>query len=516
MTGGHSNSLFRWCGFIFAFAMGGLGILLVLLLLLSHLSGTAGVGQFLWRQQIVESGLTTLFLVIAVTALSWVVGIPLAWLTGWREQHRRLINFGVLLALAMPGYVAAFGWQSFAGDYGFATRSFGVVLPGFSGFFPAAVLLSLSNFPFVFFAVRAALVNLDPVTLDAARLLGFTPGRAWFRVVLPQLRPALLTSFGLILVHVVGDFGVVGMMGVETLSFRLYTLFSYGNLSWALGLIWILLLIPVVFVLLESFAVSSIRPSLRRRSRPHERAGCERWLLFFPVVLVGFALLPALTGIVGWVFLDPVGAVIGATQILPAAVASLTLAIPVVALAVLTAVVMAWLAWSHEGVFGNISRNLSLLTYSFPPVALALGFLTAGRYLSLSLSFVALFLALSIHFVAEAVNPIRSGLSALSPQIVEAARTLGCSEAGSVLQVVLPLLRRPVGFAMVLVFLEVLKELPLTLILAPPGMSTLATELWALSSEALFAQGAPFAMVLLLISGVLAATLSIAQRRVRS
>jgi len=470
----------------------------------------------------------TLGLAAAVLAATAALALPAAFLVVRTDlRFRRLLSVLLVLPLAVPGYLLAFALLSVGGRYGAAARLTGFELPRLRGFTGALIALTLYNFPYLFLAFRAALRRLDPTLHEAARALGHGPWRAFVNAELPQLRPAFLAGGLIVVLHVLGDFGVVSLMRYETFSVLLY-----GSLSFAPAYAaWIALMmlgtaggfILLEFMLLRGRRFDPAAPGAGRlpRALPLGLVGPPALLglLLFLAVAVG---LPLVTSVY-WAAQPVLGFV--NRGLAEPAVASLTVAVPTALLAAALAVPIARLAVQHRQ-SPHVSRGLERLAYAgYATPGLAFGLALTAMALTLDRLFVSagdtllyqslplMIYAYVLHFLAEALGPVRTAFQQINPRLEEAARTLGRGRFAAFRAVTLPLLRPGLAASAALVFLSAMKELPLAVLLRPAGYDTLAFNLWDLTAEGLYAEAAPFALVILAISAGFVAVLLLTDAR---
>lgn len=474
----------------------------------------ASLRALVWRGRNLQLFANTMALASAVIAASTLIALPLAWLTTRTDLRGRfVVTLLSILPLAIPGYVVGYALLGIGAPNGPLASIFGVGGPRFSGFVGAAAALVIYNFPLVYLHLRTAFASTDPSLTDAARSLGLTPGRVFLRVTLPQLWPAYLSSVLLVLLYVLGDFGVVSLMRYETFSYALYLQYIASlDRTYAAWLALMLLaitttLVVVEFRLLRDLALERTGLGTLPKSRPR-RLGAWVWLAygFVAVVALASVALPVWS-IVYW--MGQRGAWNGAGELLSAFAGSISVSAPAALLSTLLAVPLAFLSRRYSSTLTHALERSAYIGYATPALALALGWVVVvlraapWAYQTAAL----LVLAYTVHFLAQAIGPVRAGLHVATPRIEEASRSLGMGPVATFRRVTLPILRPGLVAAMILVFLSCLKELPLTIILAPLDFQTLAIKMYAFTTEALFAQAAPYALAIVLLSALLTSIL---------
>jgi len=470
----------------------------------------------------------TLGLAAAVLAATTVLALPAAFLVVRTNlRFRKLLSVLLVLPLAVPGYLLAFALLSVGGRYGAAARLTGFELPRLQGFTGSVIALTLYNFPYLFLTFRAALRRLDPTLHEAARALGHGPWRAFGAAELPQLRPAFLAGGLIVVLHVLGDFGVVSLMRYETFSVLLY-----GSLSFAPAYAaWIALMmlgtaggfIVLELVLLRGRRYDPAAPGAGRLPRPVALGLAGPPALLAVLVFLAVAVGLPLTTSLYWVFQPALGFVNqGLTE---PALASLSVSLPTALLATVLAVPIARLTVQRRRAGASVSQGLERLAYAgYATPGLAFGLALTAMALTLDRLFVApgqtllyqslplMVYAYVLHFLAEAIGPVRTAFQQINPRLEEAARTLGRGRVAAFCTVTLPLLRPGLGAAAALVFLSAMKELPLAVLLRPAGYDTLAFNLWDLTAEGLYAEAAPFALVILALGVAFVALVMLSEK----
>lgn len=456
----------------------------------------------------------TVALASVVIALSSVIALPLAWLTTRTDLRGRfVVTLLSILPLAIPGYVVGYALLGIGAPHGPLATIFGVGAPRFSGFVGAALALAIYNFPLVYLHLRTAFAAMDPSLADAARSLGLTPQRVFLRVTLPYLIPAYLSSVLLVLLYVLGDFGVVSLMRFETFSYALYMQYIASlDRTYAAWLALMMLAITTTLVvaefrMLRDLALERTGLGALPKSRPL-RLGAWTWPAYGFVLLVATAsvALPVWS-IIYW--MGQRGAWTGAGELARSFAGSLAVSVPAALLATLLAIPLAYLSRRHASNVTHILERSAYIGYATPALALALGWvvvvLRAAPWLYQTA--VLLVMAYTVHFLAQAIGPVRAGLHVATPRIEEASRSLGMGPVATFRRVTLPILRPGLMAAAILVFLSCVKELPLTIILAPLDFETLALNMYAFTNEAMFAQAAPYALAIVLLSALLTSVL---------
>lgn len=466
----------------------------------------AELGPLLLRWRNLELLLNTLGLTFSVLAVTLAIALPAAWLTVRSDlPGRRLFSVAMVLPLAVPGYLMAYALLALGGGHGAAAQLFGFELPRLSGYWGALVALGLYNYPYMLLPLRAAMRKLDPGLEEVARSLGQPPWVVFVRVVLPQLRPALLAGSLLVVLHVITDFGVVSLMNFHTFSYALYLQYAVYDTVYASWIALMMLAVAGTFVGAELWLLRGLvlhRTGTGPGRWPRRvRLGAWRWpaAAGLAAVLLAAVVVPAGT-ILFWAVQTRVASWAG--DLLRSVGDSLSAALPAAVLGTLLAVPVAYMAQRYPGKRSTALERLSFVGYATPSLAFALGLLVTTLHLfpALYQTLPVLVYAFALHFLAEAVGPIRASLFHATPRLEEAARSLGRGRLAVFWRVTLPLIRSGLLVGVALVFLSAMKELPLTFLLSPVGFEPLATNIWSYTHEAMYAEAAPFALAILVLS----------------
>ncbi|MEO6121136.1 MAG: iron ABC transporter permease, partial [Acidimicrobiales bacterium] len=447
--------------------------------------------------------LNTISLGVVTTALAVVVGVGVAWLVERTDlPARRTLGLAATLPLVVPTYVGALALKAAFGPAGLVGE-----VPSLLGFWGATSALSLSTYPYVFLLARAALAGADPSLEEAARSLGDAGSAVFRRVVLPVVRPAVGAGGLLVFLYVLSDFGAVSILQFDTVTRGIFL--EYRSLSAdrapaaVLGVV--LVGLTLVAIVGERFLRGRAAPARAVAGQPSAtavRLGGWRWPAVGGVVVVVAAGIGLPVAVV--VYWAVVGSSRGAAGDVLASAAGTSLGLSAVAavLAVVAAVPVAVLAVRHRSRLSRGVETLAVSGYALPGlvVGLALVFFAARYVGPLYQTVTLIVVAYVIRFFPEALGSVRSSLVQVDPALEEAGRSLGRSSFRVATSVTLPLVRRGLLAGGALVFLTAMKELPATLLLRPPGVDTLAVRVWTGAAEGLYAQAAPPALLILVVS----------------
>jgi iron(III) transport system permease protein len=452
--------------------------------------------RLLWRPYVLRLLGNTLMLMAGVTAACVIIGVSLAWLLERSDLAGRRL-WGVILCLpfAVPAFVSGFTWVSLSSR--------------FEGLGGAILVMTLSKYPLVFLPVAATLRNLDTSLEESARTLGQNRTGVFFKVTLPLLWPSVLGGALLIALHMLVEFGALSILGLQTFTTAIYQQFELEFSNTNAAMLSALLLVLCLLLLWLELKVRGNARHVRtgqgaaRRATPLRlgawRVLAQLYCLLLVVVGSGVPL-----AMLGYWLLKGSSAAFPAAAIGEALLTSLALALGGAALCLALALPVGLLVVRHRGRLAIWAERLPYLLHALPGLVIALTLVyfalhyVPAMYQTTGL----LLLAYALLFLPLAQAPVRTALNKAAPALEEAARTLGATPFTAFCRVTLPIIFPAMAAAFALVFLDGMKELTATLVLAPTGMTTLATEVWSHTSNMEFAAAAPYAALLILISGV--------------
>lgn len=473
----------------------------------------------------------TLVLMLSVGTITAVVGTGTAWLVVmYRFPGRAVLQWALLMPLAVPAYVGAYALVDFleyAGPVQTALRdAFGWTSPR-DYWFPAIrtreaaiVVLSAALYPYVYLLARAAFREQSGAAFEVARALGAGAWGRFLRVGLPLARPAIAAAVAIVMMETVNDYGTVDYFAVQTLTTGIFSVWlQAGNLGGAAQLASTMLAVIVILVLAEKLSRRKIRffGSARgaRPVAPEPLAGWQAWtatmLCLFPV-LMGFVLpLSVITShaLNADMWLAP--------GLRRAVLHTVTVGGIAAVLTVVGGVFMVYGVRMSRHRLPALLMPVTAIGYAAPGAVLGLGILVplaafdnrladgivAAGFSDPGLIFTgsaaALVLAYVVRFFAIAQGAADAALGRVSPSLPMAARSLGRTAGGTLRAVHLPLVRASLGSALLLVFVDIVKELPATLLLRPFNYETLATRVHAKAVLENLSEAAPAALMITLV-----------------
>ena len=488
---------------------------------------TTAVWSHLMQTVLLTYTVNTLSLMLIVAVLAASIGVGAAWLTAhYRFPGSGWLGVALILPLAAPAYVVGYVYadlfdatgpvqgmlRSLAGvqlgDYYFpAVRSLG----------GAGFVIALVLYPYVYLLAKTSFQSQAGALYESARVLGMGRSQVFWRVAVPVARPAIIGGLALVMMETIADYGVAEHFGVPTFTTGIFrTWYAMGEHDAALKLAGCLFLLVAVLVVLEQSARRGERFNPLSRNVAAEKIplGGVAGLL-----AAGLCLLPVLGG-----FIVPVGTLLwyAVAQGDPLlghgfyvyGLNSISVAVVAAGVCAAVALLLNYAARLRRDRWLDLGVRLATLGYALPGMVLAVGVLlpltyidrALAQYLTESLgrpvgllltgSIFALVLVYVARFLTVAFNSTQTAMHQLHPQLDAVARTLGNSPAGVLRRVHLPLLRPAVLSGLLLVFIDVMKELPATLILRPFNFETLATRVYRLASDERLSEASTAAVII--------------------
>ena len=486
-------------------------------------------------------------LILGVGAGTLVIGVAAAWLvTMCQFPGRRIFEWALLLPLAIPAYVIAYtytGLLEFAGPAQTGLRA----VTGFGAgeyWFPeirsiggAASMMALVLYPYVYLLSRAAFLEQSICVLEASRILGRGPWRGFATVALPLARPAIVAGLALTLMETLNDFGTVQYFAVDTFTTGIYRAWlGMGEPAAAAQLAAVLMLFVFAILLLERSSRGGARfHHTSRRYRPIRRHRLARgraamaFAACFLPVLFGF-LVPA-AALSGWA-METAGDMVD-SRFVAVTVNSFILAASAALLAVAIAVFLGYGLRLRANRIGTVATRIASMGYAVPGSVIAVGVLLPFAWIDNSVdswmrvnfgistglvltgTITALVFAYLVRFLAVSFNTVEASLGKVTANMDSAARVLGQRPIGVLRRIHAPIIRGSVMTAAALVFVDVMKELPATLIMRPFNFDTLAVQAYHLASDERLAEASSAALAIVAVGIIPVILLSLAISRSR-
>ena len=503
-------------------------------LLLEAMKGSAGLWAHLFSTILPVALVDTLILLAGVGCLVALIGTTTAWMvTAYDFPGRRLLEWALLLPLAVPTYIIAYAYLDILHPIGSVQGAIRWVLgyesprqfrlPDIRSMTGCIVLFGFVLYPYVYIPTRAMFLTQSGNLVDAARTLGVSRRAIFWHVALPMARPAVAIGVALALMETLNDVGAAEFLGVRTMTVSIYTTWiTRTDLPGAAQIALALLLIVVALVGLERRARRRQRYMTdARRSRKFlaTRVAPLRGMLIFAVgimpVLLGFVAPFLYLADEAWKRYQFAGL---SPRIQDEAVNTIVIATVATVVTMLLGFVVAYAARIRPGIQSTVILRLSVMGYAAPGTVVAIGVLivlagfdrfidqTALDWFGVSTGLLfmgsgaAIIYALTVRFMAISAGGVEVGLSRISLSLDHASRTLGQSSAGTFRHVHLPLSKTALSAAALLVFVDCVKELPATLLLRPLNVETFATHLYGEAARGTYEEASIAALAIVAVS----------------
>lgn len=513
-----------------ALGVAGLVLLPILAVLQQAVFASTDMWLHIWHTVLPGYVSNSLLLMLGVAVGVVALGVPAAWMAAMCQfPGRQWLDWALLLPLAMPAYVIAYtytGILDFAGPvqaglramtgWGYGDYWFWQIR-SLSG---AMVMMILVLYPYVYLTARATFLEQSSVSMDVARSLGYSRWRAWFLVAVPMARPAIIAGLTLALMETLADYGTVQYFGVTTFTTGIFrTFYGFGDAAGAAQLASVLLLFVVTLILIERH--SRRRQAYHVKAQPRAQAqriqltGGLAWLATFMCLIpltLGF-IIPA-GQLLWWSVFD---AHLQWGNFIELSWNSFALAATASILAVCLALLLAYAQRFYKQPVVKQAVQFAGMGYALPGTIIAIGVMLPLVWLDHRLNeladslgwgmpgllfsgtIVALLMAYCVRFLAVALSSVQSGLGQISPSLDEAAKGMGRGPWQVLRRIHVPLMRSSVLTALLVVFVDVLKELPATLMLRPFDFNTLAVRAYELASDEQLVEAAPASLMIVVV-----------------
>lgn len=449
----------------------------------------------------------TLLLLFFTVVGALLIGVPLALLTTYvRLPFSRIWLILLAAPLAMPSYIGAFTFYAAFGRGGEIQNLLGFATPSVNGLWGATLVMILYTYPFVLLTTRASLLSQDASQVNAARTLGMSLPMSLLRIALPRAATGIAAGALLVALYTLSDFGTPAIMRLDTFTRMIYVEYNAFGLNQAAFLSLQLLAIAGLVLFLESrFSATPERPGRTLAIWPSSKQKILLALVLSPVIILSLVLPLAVFTL--WLIREGSGG-FDISYAWNSVHASLLAAI----VAVLFALPVAHAA--TRGKIGRLFERVTYLGFGVPGIVMGTALVYVGLKLPVLYQTLALLvLAYVLRFVPLAVGAVRSTTEKLDDSLINAARVLGANRREAFRRVTLPLTMKGIVAGAALVFLEAMRELPATLLLAPTGFETLSTYLWRVYEAGYFGRAAIPGLLLVLMSGLGLALMLSGERR---
>ncbi len=448
-------------------------------------------------------------LIVMVSIFTTIISVPLAWINTMTEfWGRKFLQIFAILPLAVPAYISAYTYAEILEPGGFITLKF-LFYDGFSirNSIAASLIISLSFFPYVYILTRIAIINFSTRYIEAAKTLGKNPYQCFFKIGLPMALPGIAAGLALVLMETVNDFGVADFFGLQTLSVGV---FHYMAILNDLPLAFLLALIIILVMVLLYFFEQKLRGKRKFNNNTYENIQWSKYKLgkLIGIIALILGVLPILFGFilplvfVIYTFLNNLN-FIDFNNYFTSLYNSIVLG---VIAGIGCAIISVFISYySRFTTKNHIKYYIKIINigYAIPGVVIALGVLFFLFYfdrlttLSLSTTLLGLSLALIIRLIALSNNSLDSGMEKIGKSIDDASRLIGRRSSTTYFRIILPQVKLSIFAGFFLVFVDTVKELPITLLLRPFDFDTLATSLYEYSSNEMFEYGSLHALTII-------------------
>lgn len=518
----------RWrlAAFVFAIVV----MVPVLVVMSSFLHPEPEVWRHLFDYVLGDLLVNTFLLVLGVGLGTLLLGVSLGWLMAiYQFPGRRILSWALLLPMAVPAYVTAFvfiGLLDFTGPVQTGLRD----AFGSSDWFPrirstggVILVMTLALYPYVYLLAKNAFATQGKRALEAAQALGHSPLSGFFGVALPMARPWIVGGLMLVLMETLADFGTVSVFNYDTFTTAIYkTWFGMFSLDAASQLASLLVIIVFALLVLEQLSRSKMRYTQAGRHQETGRIQLKGWMAWaaslFAISVLMVAFIIPMVQLIIWA--KGVFAIDFDSRYFGFVRHTLMLAGIAALLTVFGALCLSYAARYHADAFTRACVRIATVGYALPGAVLAVGIFVAFAWLDKSLiallqpwmqleagmllqgSVFIMLLAYMVRFMAVGFNPVDSAMHRLPTSLDDVSRTLGVSHFTMLRRVHAPILRGGIITGLLLVLVDVMKEMPITLMTRPFGWDTLAVRIFEMTSEGEWERAA-LPAVTLVIAGLI-------------
>ena len=496
----------------------------------SFFEDTSNYYEILKNTFLIEYILNSLVLLLSVLILTFLIGTVSAYLVSFYEfPLSNFFKWALILSFAVPPYIYAYSLTAFFENYGsaysilknlFGEGDYNKSIPKFDGMFGAILSISFSLFAYVYILTRASFLYQSQNLIDLGKNLGFSKFKSFYKIILPAARPAIVAGLSLVAMETLAEFGAVDFFSINTLTTGIYNSWiAFDDLAFANRISFFLLLFIFALFILENLSRKNAkyhfntREGLKKKEKSKLSKGKSFIAFLFCFIIFFLSFLFPLSQMLYWTIKFPEN--FFDLEIFNLLVNTLYL----VTLSSLILIIFSLMSNYGNRVsknkFLNILSTLSISGYAIPGVILAIAFITfiawfdesvikSMGFLSIKKVFIGSILGLVlvyfIRFYSLAFNGIKSGYEKINISVDESSYLLGYSKRKTFMNIHIPFLRNSLLFIIILISLEIIRELPITLILRPFNFETFATTAYVSASEDLLEAAAVPSLFLILIA----------------
>ena len=498
----------------------------------SFFENTSDYYEILKNTFLIEYIVNSFILLISVLIFTFLIGTCAAYLVSfYKFPGSEFFKWALILSFAVPPYIYAYSLTAFFENYGtaftilknlFGDGNYNKNIPKFDGMFGAILSISFSLYAYVYILARASFLYQSQNLIDLGKNLGFSKFKSFYKIILPAARPAIVAGLSLVAMETLAEFGAVDFFSINTLTTGIYNSWIYfDDLAFANRISFFLLLFIFSLFILENLSRRKAKYHFNskggfKQKEKRKLLGVEAFLAFMFCFLIFFiSFLFPLTQMMYWTIKFP-------ENLFDLQISSLVLnTLYLVILSSLVLIIFSLISNYGNRVSNNKTLNflstLSISGYAIPGVILAIAFITFIAWFDNSIikslgfasikklfigSIFGLVLVYFVRFYSLAFNGIKSGYEKMNISVDESAYLLGYSKRKTFMNIHIPFLRNSLLFIIILISLEIIRELPITLILRPFNFETFATTAYISASEDLLEAAAVPSLFLILIASL--------------
>ena len=518
--------------YISSFVISFVVLIPILTVFTSFFEDTSNYFEILKQTFLAEYIINSFTLLIGVLSLTFIIGTGCAYLVSfYKFPGVNFFKWALILSFAVPPYIYAYSLTAFFENYGtaftilkhlFGEANYNSSIPKFDGMFGAILSLSFSLFSYVYILTRASFYYQSQSLIDLGKNLGFSKRKTVFAIILPSARPAIVAGLSLVAMETLSDFGAVSFFGINTLTTGIYNAWAgFDDLAFANQLSFYLLIFILALFILENYSRKKARyhsltkGGFKQKEKIKLNKSNSFWAFTACFVVLFFSFIFPLSQMLYWTIIFP-------KNFFDLKIFDLfTNTIYLVLLSSLTLIFFSFI--TNYGNRVSRSKLLNILTtfsisgYAIPGVILAVAFITFIAWFDNTVisffelksikklfigSILGLIIVYFIRFYSLACNGIKSGYEKINRSIDESAYLIGYSKLKTFLNIHVSYLRNSILLIGILISIEVVRELPITLILRPFNFETFATTAYIYASQDLLEAAAAPSLFLILIASV--------------
>ena len=505
-------------------------IIPILTVFSSFFENTSNYYQVLKDTFLLEYIINSLTLLLSVLILTFLIGTGSAYIVSFFEfPFSNFFKWALILSFAVPPYIYAYSLTAFFENYGtaytilknlFGEANYNQNIPKFDGLFGVILSISFSLYAYVYILARASFLYQPQNLIDLGKYLGFTKFKTLYSIILPAARPAIVAGLSLVAMETLAEFGAVDFFSINTLTTGIYNSWiAFDDLAFANQLSFYLLLFIFALFILENLSRKKAKYHMNSRGGFRQKqkiklSGRKSLMAFTFCFLVFFlSFLFPLSQMMYWTIKFPEN--LFDLQIINLLINTLYLVVLSSLVLIIFALISNYGNRVNKDKALNFLSTLSISGYAIPGVILAVAFITFIAWIDESLIKVYGFLSIKkvfigsifglvivyfIRFYSLAFNGIKSGYEKINISVDESSYLLGYSKRKTFMNIHIPFLRNSLLFVFILISLEIIRELPITLILRPFNFETFATTAYISASEDLLEAAAVPSLFLILIA----------------